>query len=71
MNTCAWSNYYFLFKSIVACPCALIISTPVTYVAGLAAAAQKGVLIKGGTFLEALGQLSHICFDKTGTLTTG
>ena len=52
---------------VVACPCALIISTPVAYVAGLAATAQKGILVKGGAFLEALGQVSHICFDKTGT----
>jgi Cd2+/Zn2+-exporting ATPase len=56
---------------VIACPCALIISTPVTYVAGLAATAQRGILIKGGAFLESLGQVTHICFDKTGTLTTG
>jgi len=56
---------------VIACPCALIISTPVTYVAGLAATAQRGIIIKGGAYLESLGLVDSICFDKTGTLTKG
>lgn len=56
---------------VIACPCALIISTPVTYVAGLAATAQKGIIIKGGIHLEALSSVKTIACDKTGTLTHG
>ena len=56
---------------VIACPCALTISTPVTYAAGLAATAQKGIIIKGGAKLEALGSVKTVVFDKTGTLTQG
>ena len=56
---------------VIACPCALTISTPVTYAAGLAATAQKGIIVKGGARLEALGTIKTIVFDKTGTLTEG
>lgn len=56
---------------VIACPCALTISTPVTYAAGLAATAKKGIIVKGGAKLEALGKVKRIVFDKTGTLTEG
>ena len=56
---------------VIACPCALTISTPVTYAAGLAATAQRGIIIKGGSKLEAMGSVDRIVFDKTGTLTKG
>jgi Cd2+/Zn2+-exporting ATPase len=56
---------------VIACPCALTISTPVTYAAGLAACAQRGIIIKGGAKLEAMGSVDRVVFDKTGTLTYG
>lgn len=65
------SIYQALVLLVIACPCALVISTPVTIVSGLALAAKRGILIKGGLYLEQGRKLSIIALDKTGTLTQG
>ena len=65
-----WIRRGFVFL-VVSCPCALVISIPLTFFGGIGAASKRGVLVKGSNYLEALNNVSIIVFDKTGTLTKG
>ena len=69
----SWDTWIYrgLAMLLIACPCALVISTPAAITSGLATAAKRGALIKGGAALEELGHIKNIAFDKTGTLTQG
>ncbi len=68
-----WSTWIYRACSflVVSCPCALVISVPLSFFGGLGAASRQGILIKGSNYLEAMGSLDTAVFDKTGTLTTG
>ncbi|SIQ15314.1 Cd2+/Zn2+-exporting ATPase [Alkalispirochaeta americana] len=64
-------GYRALVFLVVSCPCALVVSIPLAYFAGIGAASRRGILVKGGSFLDVLAGLTRVVFDKTGTVTTG
>lgn len=69
----AWSTWIYraLTFAVISCPCALVISTPLTFFAGIGGASKAGVLIKGSNYMETLSNVKYVVFDKTGTLTRG
>ena len=72
-GTTAWSEWIYrgLTFLVISCPCALVISIPLTFFAGIGGASKAGVLVKGSNYLEALSQTKYMLFDKTGTVTKG
>ena len=72
-QTGAWGTWFYraLTFLVVSCPCALVISIPLSFFAGIGGASREGVLVKGSNYLEALSQAKYVVFDKTGTLTEG
>lgn len=69
----SFSDWFYraLIFLVVSCPCALVVSIPLSFFGGIGAASKKGILVKGGNYLEALNEVEAIVFDKTGTLTRG
>ena len=65
-----WLHRALVFL-VISCPCALVISIPLSYFAGIGAASRRGILFKGSNYLDAIAGVDTVCFDKTGTLTTG
>lgn len=72
-NTAQWSQWIYraLTFLVISCPCALVISIPLTFFAGIGGASKEGILIKGSNYLETLSKTKYVVFDKTGTMTKG
>lgn len=69
-NWTEWLHRACVFL-VISCPCALVISVPLAFFGGIGAASKRGILVKGGNYLDSLGRINSVVFDKTGTLTTG
>ena len=72
-NRALWSDWIYraLTFLVISCPCAIVVSIPLTFFGGIGGAGSKGILIKGSNFMETLSQVKTVVFDKTGTITRG